>query len=138
MSCRFARENSDRQLFERAISADGDPALEAKRSGDAGDFRFMGYSMLVPGEFPAAYGIACQPSIVSQGVRMVRALYHASDVPPMSEADAANRARIEGRHRRFGEQYNATLFADLRSPYRKICRLVSRDREADGGSFRKD
>lgn len=137
-SCRLERENSDRQLFERAIGADGDPVLEAKRSGDAGDFRFMGYSMLVPGIFPAAYGIACKPSIVSQGSRMVRALYLASDVPPMSEADAADRSRIEGRHRWFGERYNAALIADVRSPYRKICRLVSRDREAERGPVRKD
>lgn len=137
-SCRLEREESDRRLFELAISQGGDPVLEAKRAADAGDFRLMGYSMLVPGTFPAAYGVACRPSIVSQGIRMVRALYLASDVPPISEAEAAARGQAAKAHRWFGERYNATLMADIRSPYRKMCRTVARDRETEGGPFRKD
>jgi hypothetical protein len=137
-SCRLERGESDRRLFERATNPDGDPVLEAKHAADAGDFRLMGYSMLVPGIFPAAYGVACRPSIVSQGSRMVRALYAASDVPPVSEVEAANRRRVEEAHRRFGERYNATLMADIRSPFRKTCRAVSRDLETEGGPFRKD
>ena len=137
-SCRLEREVSDRRLLERAISQDGDPVVEAKRAADAGDFRLMGYSMLVPGIFPAAYGVACRPSIVSQGMRMVRALYAASDVPPISDAEAADRRHIGDAHRKFGEKYNATLIADIRSPFRKICRTVPRDLETAGGPFRKD
>lgn len=137
-SCRLEREQSDRQLFAHAISQVGDPVLEAKRAADAGDFRLMGYSMLVPGIFPAAYGVACRPSIVSQGMRMVRALYLASDVPPISEAEAADQRGTGEAHRRFGERYNATLIADIRSPFRKMCRTVAHDLETEGGPFRRD
>ncbi len=134
-SCRLEREESDRRLFERATSLDGNPVVEAKRAADAGDFRLMGYSMLVPGIFPAAYGVACRPSIVSQGIRVVRALYAASDVPPVSDAEAAARRHVEEAHRRFGEKYNATMIADIRSPFRKMCRTVPRDQETVGGPF---
>lgn len=137
-SCELERGEDDRRLFELATSQKGDPILEAKRAADAGDFRLIGYSMIAPGIAPAAYGIACRPSIVSQGTRMVRALYAASDVPPISEADADNRRRIEEAHRRFGERYNATLMADIRFPFRKMCRLVSRASETEGGPFHKD
>ncbi len=136
--CRIEREASDRLLFARATSANNDPVREARDAADAGDFRLMGYSMLVPGIFPAAYGVACRPSIVSQGSRMVRALYAASDVPPISKAEAVDRRHIEERHRAFGEKYNAALIADKRSPYRKVCRAVSRNLETEGGPFRKD
>jgi hypothetical protein len=136
--CRVEREASDRLLFARATAANNDPVREAKDAADASDFRLIGYSMLVPGIFPAAYGVACKPSIVSQGSRMVRALYAASDVPPISKAEAVNRQQIETRHRAFGEKYNAALIADKRSPYRKFCRVVSRDLETEGGPFRKD
>jgi hypothetical protein len=136
--CRIEREESDQRLLEQATSSNGNPVLEARHSADAGDFRLMGYSMLVPGMFPAAYGFACRPSIVSQGMRMVRALYAASDLPPMSEADAANREHIAESHRAFGEKYNAALISDKRSPYRNVCRAVSRDLETAGGPFRTD
>lgn len=133
LSCRLEREGSDRRLFARAISPTGDPVLEAKRAANAGDFRLMGYSTLVPGMFPAAYGVACQPSIVSQQIRMVRALYLASDVPPISKAEAINRQQAREAHRSIGERYNATLIADIRSPFRKMCRVVARDLEIEGG-----
>ena len=136
--CQIERAASDRLLFERAISANSDPVLEAKNAADSGDFRLMGYSMLVPGIFPAAYGFGCRPSIVSQGTRMVRALYAASDVPPIPNTDAVNEQHIRQNHRAFGEKYNVALIADKRSPYRKVCRAVSRSLETEGGPFRKD
>lgn len=137
-SCRLERIESDKLLWEHAMHDVVDPELEARRSADAGDFRFMGYSMLVPGTFPAAYSVSCKPSIVSQGTRMVRALYLASDVPPITEDEGKSRELEKVRHRAFGERYNLALLGDPRSPYRKICVPSSRAGETEGGPFRKD
>jgi hypothetical protein len=121
--------NADRRLFEIATQSGGDPEVEAKKAADNGDFRLIGYSMLVPGIFPAAYGVACRPAIVSQGDRMVRAVYAASDVPPASDRERADRLNRGMRHRAFGEKFNAALLAHPRFPYRNTCRAVSRDLE---------
>ncbi len=130
--CRVERDASDKLLFAKAISGSADPVREARSAADAGDFRLMGYSMLVPGTFPAAYGISCRPSIVSQGYRMVRALYVQSDVPPASKADFVSRIQNEKRHRAFGMRYNFTLINDNRSPFRSVCRVVPRSLEEEG------
>lgn len=130
--CHVERDESDKQLFAKAVSAVNDPEREAQRAADAGDFRLMGYSMLVPGTFPAAYGIACNPTIVSQGYRMVRALYVGSDMPPMSTAGSIFREQEQKRHRAFGIRYNFNILNDSRSPFRTICRFVPQNHESDG------
>lgn len=131
-ACFEAKSKADRRLFENAIQSGSDPETEAKRSADHGDFRLIGYSMMVPGMFPAAYGIACRPAIVKQGDRMVRAVYAESDVPPVSDQEGTDRLTQAKRHRAFGEKYNAALLADPRFPYRETCRHVPRELEDEG------
>jgi hypothetical protein len=133
-ACLKAKMNADRRLFEIAIQSAADPGMEAKKSADQGDFRLIGYSMFVPGIFPAAYGVACRPAIAKQRnwSDRVRALYAASDVPPVSDQELANLMSQAKRHRAFGEKYNAALLADPRFPHRNTCRPVTRELEDEG------
>ena len=117
------RRAADNRLFTVAASPNGDAISEARKAGKERDFRFVGYSMLVPGIFPAAYGIECRPSVVSQGQRLVRAVFAASDVPNSREAAAVERA-LSGNFSRFGISYNKALLADPQYPYHDVCRAA--------------
>lgn len=115
---------SDR-LFQIAGSDTGNPGREAKRAADADDFRFVGYSALVPGIVPAAYGVACRPDLSQDAQRaFVGPIFAASDVPA-SAADHRTEAVAAANYSRFGRAFNAALLADPRYPYRDICRAAS-------------
>ncbi|NIJ18358.1 hypothetical protein FHS95_000027 [Sphingomonas naasensis] len=120
------REAAARRLATVAASGRGDPIAEATRAASTGDFRFVGYSMLVPGLFPAAYGVICRPSVVSQDRRLVGPVFGASDVMGSAEEMAKERATAEN-FDRFGKRYNAALLADRRYPYHDLCRAGSSD-----------
>ncbi len=116
------------RLHEVAASGRGDPRSEALQAMDRGDFRFVGYLFMVPGGWPAAYGVQCHPAVASQRA-LVGATWAASDVP-----DNARRERPrEENFRRFGAAYNAVLLADPRFPHKDSCEAVpvgdSRERE---------
>ena len=115
---------SDR-LFQIAASGTGNAVREAKRAADAGDFRFVGYSALVPGIVPAAYGVACRPDLSQDAQRsFVGPIFAASDVPA-SAANHRAEAETAANYSRFGRAFNATLLADPRYPYRDICRAAA-------------
>ncbi|MGH6979537.1 MAG: hypothetical protein ACRED4_09630 [Brevundimonas sp.] len=114
-----AMEAAIHHLYAVAFSGSGDAEAEAKLSMDRGDFRFVGYSFMVPGSFPAAYGVQCEPSVWSQPA-LVGPMIAANDVPLNLEKDAADEANF----RRFGAVYNATLLADPRFPHREMCSAV--------------
>ena len=114
-----ALEAESRRLFVIASSGNGDAEAEAKRSMDRGDFRFVGYSYLTPGVFPAAYGVQCQPSVFSQP-DLVGPLFARSDV--LDELEQQNIR--EANFRRFGSAYNAIILADARFPFRHQCSAV--------------
>lgn len=108
-----------RRLIALALSGTGDPDAEARRSLDRGDFRLIGYSFLVPGIFPAAYGVECRPSVFERP-DLVGALFAANDVPENLEQERA----WEESFRRFGSRYNAIVLADPRFPHRQQCSAV--------------
>lgn len=119
------RENDDppaaaaRRLHKVAASGAGNPQVEARKSMDRGDFRFVGYLFMVPGGWPAAYGVQCHPAIATQPA-LVGAVFAASDIP---ESAPRERPREEN-FRRFGAAYNAVLLADPRFPHRDRCEAV--------------
>lgn len=125
-----AMEAESRWLFVIAASGNGDAEAEAKRSMDRGDFRFFGYSFLVPGIFHAAYGVQCEPSVFSRPA-LVGPLFARSDVMHEYEQEVVPEANF----RRFGSTYNAIILADPRFPLRHECSAVPvgdlRERPAD-------
>ena len=118
---RAAQQAEDTRLFELAVAGRGDPEVEAANASASGDFRLFSYSLLVPGIFPAAYGVECRPPI-NDFPALSRATYAASDVPPVNETEAGGRARTSSNHATFGLRYNLTIVADPRFPYRDMCR----------------
>jgi hypothetical protein len=117
------RAKEDNAFFTLAISGTGDPVAEAKRALAAGDARFLGYSMLIPGIAPAAYGVECRPDLRLLRRAPIRALFAGSDVIGSPAAAEAERRAGEN-FARFGAAYNATLLADSLYAYRDICRAA--------------
>jgi hypothetical protein len=118
-----ARRADDDRLFKLATVGSGNPEHEAAIAAARGDFRFVGHSLLVPGIFPAAYGVECRPPINILKEALSRATYAGSDMPPVNETEAAERTRSSDNHATFGLRYNRALLADARFPYDDMCRL---------------
>lgn len=118
---RTQRELSDSAFFDLAASGEGDPVLEARRAVAAGDVRFIGYSIIVPGIVPAAYGVECRPDVPFEGEALVRTVFAGSDMIRPEEQMRSER-RLGENFGHFGTVYNKTLLSDPHYPYRDICR----------------
>ena len=119
----------DYQAFDALIhSASGDPELEAKRAAEEGRFGLLVHSLLVPGNYPEAIGLNCNPRqefLLAEG--MTRAGSAASDIMRPPEGIVAVSAL--GKFTTFAYRYNSALIRQPSYPYRDICRPTTRDYE---------
>lgn len=119
------RAAEDRALFRRAGEGKADAVAETTKAIAAGDFRLFGYSRMVPGIVPAAYGTTCRPDLAFPGVAYrLRGVFARSDVPGSAEM-ARTEARIGQHYSAFASRYNALITGHPRYPYRDLCRAVT-------------
>jgi hypothetical protein len=117
------RMELDREIFDRAEKGEASAAAEAAIAIKKGDFRFFAYSRIVPGIFPAAYGVECRPELVTQNAPgYFRGIFAASDVS--SDEVLRTERLFEQRYSAFATAYNRAVLKDARYPWRDICRAV--------------
>lgn len=109
------QRRADVALRKTLLDGATDPAAEARKAVDGGDFRLVGV-LTASGVSTSVYGARCRlrGGVASRAVRVVAFL----DAESAEKRDPDYLARAE----RFGRGYNAALLADPRYPYADICR----------------
>lgn len=111
------QRRADEALREALLAGTPDPAPEARKAADAGDFRLAG-ALTEDGVSTSVYGAQCRMhgGVASRAVRVFTFL----DGAPDDEPGPHYQAKAE----KFARGYNAALLADPRYPYADICRPV--------------